>query len=75
VVIIGPNKNSIIDNLVALMADKYKACVPHSTRAKREEETHGEDYFFVSKEEMQALISTSTFVTILGTSRLRVGPY
>eukprot|EP00042_Codosiga_hollandica_P026869 m.129628 g.129628 ORF g.129628 m.129628 type:complete len:1454 (+) comp52317_c0_seq1:125-4486(+) len=65
VIIIGPNKNSIIDNLVALMSDKYKACVPHSTRSKREEETHGEDYFFVTQDQMQALVGSNHFAEVL----------
>ena len=60
VVVIGPNKDRVIEALVTAERRQYRSCVPHCTRPKRPEEVHGEDYFFVTHEEMQELIANGT---------------
>ncbi len=59
IVIIGPNKNAIIDNLVGLLSAEYRACVPHTTRAKRDDETDGQDYHFLTQARMLELAEHS----------------
>ena len=56
-IVIGPNKDRIIESLVTMEPRVYRSCVPHCTREQRNEEVDGEDYHFVSHEQMQELIA------------------
>ncbi|UYV65541.1 DLG3 [Cordylochernes scorpioides] len=54
VIILGPLKDRINDDLIAEFPDKFGSCVPHTTRPKREYEVDGRDYHFVaSREQME----------------------
>lgn len=63
VIILGPLKDRINDDLIAEFPDRFGSCVPHTTRAKREHEVDGRDYHFVnSREEMERDIQNHLFI-------------
>uniref|UniRef100_H2ZDM3 Uncharacterized protein n=1 Tax=Ciona savignyi TaxID=51511 RepID=H2ZDM3_CIOSA len=63
VVILGPFKDRINDDLIAEYPDKFGSCVPHTTRERRENEENGRDYHFVeSREKMEADIQNHFFI-------------
>jgi len=63
VIILGPMKDRINDDLMREFPDRFGSCVPHTTRPKRENEVDGRDYHFVaSLEQMQADIQTHLFI-------------
>ncbi|XP_063693820.1 disks large homolog 2-like isoform X2 [Bolinopsis microptera] len=63
VIILGPLKDRVNDDLMAEFPDKFGSCVPHTTREKREHEVHGRDYFFVSsRAEMERDIQNHLFI-------------
>nr|XP_018916915.1 PREDICTED: disks large homolog 4 isoform X5 [Bemisia tabaci] len=63
VVILGPLKDRINDDLINEYPDKFGSCVPHTTREKRDYETEGRDYHFVhSREEMERDIQNHLFI-------------
>uniref|UniRef100_V5GR91 Disks large 1 tumor suppressor protein n=1 Tax=Anoplophora glabripennis TaxID=217634 RepID=V5GR91_ANOGL len=51
VIILGPLKDRINDDLISEFPEKFGSCVPHTTRPKREDEVDGRDYHFVSSRE------------------------
>nr|AAB53243.1 chapsyn-110 [Rattus norvegicus] len=54
VIILGPMKDRINDDLISEFPDKFGSCVPHTTRPKRDYEVDGRDYHFViSREQME----------------------
>ena len=57
VVIVGPNKDRVIDGLVMECGGVYRACIPHTTRPPRDDEVNAHDYFFVSEQAMHDLIA------------------
>ncbi|XP_076806613.1 disks large homolog 4-like isoform X3 [Clavelina lepadiformis] len=63
VVILGPFKDRINDDLIAEYPDKFGSCVPHTTRVKRDVEVEGRDYHFVtSREKMELDIQSHFFI-------------
>ncbi|GAB6031836.1 Disks large 1 [Chamberlinius hualienensis] len=63
VIILGPLKDRINDDLISEFPDKFGSCVPHTTRPKREYEVDGRDYHFVaSREQMEKDILDHLFI-------------
>ncbi|XP_053542853.1 disks large homolog 2 isoform X26 [Ictalurus punctatus] len=71
VIILGPMKDRINDDLISEFPDKFGSCVPpdnssgqtDTTRAKREYEVDGRDYHFVtSREQMEKDIQEHKFI-------------
>ncbi|XP_026797459.2 disks large homolog 2 isoform X18 [Pangasianodon hypophthalmus] len=63
VIILGPMKDRINDDLISEFPDKFGSCVPHTTRAKRDYEVDGRDYHFVtSREQMEKDIQEHKFI-------------
>ncbi|XP_008550246.1 disks large 1 tumor suppressor protein isoform X10 [Microplitis demolitor] len=63
VIILGPLKDRINDDLISEFPDKFGSCVPHTTRSKRDYEVDGRDYHFVaSREQMEKDIQNHLFI-------------
>uniref|UniRef100_A0A9J7Z3G5 Discs large MAGUK scaffold protein 4 n=1 Tax=Cyprinus carpio carpio TaxID=630221 RepID=A0A9J7Z3G5_CYPCA len=63
VIILGPSKDRVNDDLLSEFPDKFGSCVPHTTRPKREYEVDGRDYHFVSsREQMEKDIQSHRFI-------------
>ncbi|XP_071506436.1 disks large homolog 1-like [Diadema antillarum] len=63
VIILGPGKDRINDDLISEMPDEFGSCVPHTTRARRPHEVDGRDYHFVeSREQMERDIQNHLFI-------------
>ncbi|XP_044731015.1 disks large 1 tumor suppressor protein isoform X9 [Chrysoperla carnea] len=63
VIILGPLKDRINDDLISEFPNKFGSCVPHTTRSKREYEVDGRDYHFVaSREQMERDIQNHLFI-------------
>ncbi|XP_072219471.1 disks large homolog 1 isoform X14 [Leuresthes tenuis] len=63
VIILGPMKDRINDDLISEFPDKFGSCVPHTTRPKRDYEVDGRDYhFMVSREQMEKDIQEHKFI-------------
>ncbi|XP_058977698.1 disks large 1 tumor suppressor protein isoform X4 [Musca domestica] len=63
VIILGPLKDRINDDLISEYPDKFGSCVPHTTRPKRDYEVDGRDYHFVSsREQMEHDIQNHLFI-------------
>ncbi|KAL4631580.1 hypothetical protein GN956_G15579 [Arapaima gigas] len=80
VVILGPMKDRVNDDLISEFPHKFASCVPHTTRPRRENEMDGQDYHFVaSREQMEKDIQDNKFIeagqfneNLYGTSVLSV---
>ncbi|OCT93308.1 hypothetical protein XELAEV_18016375mg [Xenopus laevis] len=63
VIILGPMKDRVNDDLISEFPDQFGSCVPHTTRPKRDYETDGRDYHFVaSREQMERDIQEHKFI-------------
>ncbi|XP_045063679.1 disks large homolog 1-like isoform X4 [Coregonus clupeaformis] len=63
VIILGPMKDRINDDLISEFPDKFRSCVPHTTRLKRDDEVDARDYHFVmSREQMEKDIQDHKFI-------------
>ncbi|XP_064186237.1 disks large homolog 1 isoform X12 [Anguilla rostrata] len=63
VIILGPMKDRINDDLISEFPDKFGSCVPHTTRPKRDYEVDARDYHFVvSREQMEKDIQDHRFI-------------
>ncbi|KTG41166.1 hypothetical protein cypCar_00004852, partial [Cyprinus carpio] len=63
IIILGPVKDRVNDDLLSEFPDKFGSCVPHTTRPKREYEADGRDYHFVSsREQMEKDIQNHRFI-------------
>ncbi|XP_046917092.2 disks large homolog 4 [Dermatophagoides farinae] len=63
VIILGPLKERINDDLISEYPDRFGSCVPHTTRPPKEGEIHGRDYYFVTtREEMERDIESHLFI-------------
>ncbi|XP_060724076.1 discs large homolog 1-like protein isoform X11 [Tachysurus vachellii] len=63
VIILGPMKDRVNDDLISEFPDKFGSCVPHTTRPKRDYEMDGRDYhFMVSREQMERDIQEHKFI-------------
>ncbi|XP_043913352.1 disks large homolog 3 [Protopterus annectens] len=63
VIILGPLKDRVNDDLISEFPHKFGSCVPHTTRPRRETEVDGQDYHFVtSREQMEKDIQDNKFI-------------
>nr|XP_046177044.1 discs large homolog 1-like protein isoform X14 [Oncorhynchus gorbuscha] len=63
VIILGPMKDRVNDDLISEFPDKFGSCVPHTTRPKRDYEFDTRDYHFVvSREQMEKDIQDHKFI-------------
>ncbi|PVD18358.1 hypothetical protein C0Q70_20907 [Pomacea canaliculata] len=63
VIILGPLKDRINDDLISEFPDKFGSCIPHTTRERRPNEEPGRDYHFVaSREQMERDIQNHLFI-------------
>ncbi|XP_067327721.1 disks large homolog 3 isoform X3 [Anolis sagrei] len=63
VIVLGPMKDRVNDDLISEFPHKFGSCVPHTTRPRRENEVDGQDYHFVaSREQMEKDIQESKFI-------------
>uniref|UniRef100_A0A8D0AA87 Discs, large homolog 2 (Drosophila) n=1 Tax=Sander lucioperca TaxID=283035 RepID=A0A8D0AA87_SANLU len=63
IIILGPMKDRINDDLISEFPDKFGSCVPHTTRPKRDYEVDGRDYHYVmSREQMEKDIQEHKFI-------------
>ncbi|XP_064409099.1 disks large homolog 4 [Latimeria chalumnae] len=63
IIILGPTKDRVNDDLLSEFPDKFGSCVPHTTRSKRDYEVDGRDYHFVSsREQMEKDIQSHKFI-------------
>uniref|UniRef100_A0A4W3I7I5 Discs large MAGUK scaffold protein 3 n=1 Tax=Callorhinchus milii TaxID=7868 RepID=A0A4W3I7I5_CALMI len=63
VIILGPAKDRVNDDLISEFPNKFGSCVPHTTRLRREVEVDGQDYHFVtSREQMEKDIQDNKFI-------------
>ncbi|KAG8554009.1 hypothetical protein GDO81_003628 [Engystomops pustulosus] len=63
VIILGPLKDRVNDDLISEFPHKFGSCVPHTTRPRRENEIDGQDYHFVSsREQMEKDIQENKFI-------------
>ncbi|XP_068423482.1 discs large homolog 1-like protein isoform X11 [Clinocottus analis] len=63
VIVLGPMKDRVNDDLISEFPDKFGSCVPHTTRPQREYEVDGRDYhFMVSREQMEKDIQDHRFI-------------
>ncbi|XP_029355147.1 disks large homolog 1-like isoform X1 [Echeneis naucrates] len=52
VIVLGPMKDRVNDDLISEFPDKFGSCVPHTTRPRRDYEVDGRDYHFMSSREI-----------------------
>ncbi|XP_033637505.1 disks large homolog 1-like isoform X2 [Asterias rubens] len=63
VIILGPGKDRVNDDLISEMPEKFGSCVPHTTRPRRPHEVDKRDYHFVeSREQMEKDIQDHLFI-------------
>uniref|UniRef100_A0A674NEZ8 Uncharacterized protein n=2 Tax=Takifugu rubripes TaxID=31033 RepID=A0A674NEZ8_TAKRU len=63
VIVLGPMKDRVNDDLISEFPDKFGSCVPHTTRPRRDYEVDGRDYHFVSSREvMEGEIQEHKFI-------------
>jgi len=63
VIILGPQKDRINDDLISEFPDKFGSCVPHTTRERRDHEVDARDYHFVqSRDQMERDIQNHLFI-------------
>lgn len=63
VIILGPLKDRINDDLMREFPARFGSCVPHTTRPRRDHEVDGRDYHFVgSVEQMERDIANHLFI-------------
>lgn len=63
VIILGPLKDRLNDDLMREYPARFGSCVPHTTRPRREHEVNGRDYHFVpSIEQMERDIESHLFI-------------
>ena len=64
-VVVGPSgagKGTLIDGIKAKYMDRFGFSVSFTTRKPREGEVHGKHYFFVTREEFEAMIGKQEFI-------------
>lgn len=63
VIVLGPLKDRINDDLISQYPEDFGSCVPHTTRARRENEVDARDYHFVSsRAQMEIDIQNHMFI-------------
>lgn len=58
----GTGKTSVIKEILKIYKDKIIFSISATTRPKRPDETHGVDYYFISKEEFEQKIKNNEFI-------------
>lgn len=58
----GAGKDTIVDLLLQKKEYNFQRIITHNTRPKRENEIHGRDYYFVSDEEFERLVSINEII-------------
>ncbi|XP_029714541.2 MAGUK p55 subfamily member 7 isoform X4 [Aedes albopictus] len=58
----GVGRNELKRRLVARDPERYKSCVPYTTRPMRPGEVAGREYLFVSREKMESDIANGKFI-------------
>jgi len=64
-VVVGPSgagKGTLIEGIKAKYTDKFGFSVSYTTRKPRAGEKHGEHYFFISRDEFEAMIQRQEFI-------------
>lgn len=63
IILFGPFKELLNDQLLNERPDKFANCVPHTSRPKREREVDGREYYFVpTREQMEKDIQNYLFI-------------
>ena len=65
IIIVGPSgvgKSTLIKELTNKYPDSFGFSVSYTTRQPREGEKHGVNYFYITKEEFQAMIDKDDFI-------------
>lgn len=63
VIVLGPFKDQINEDLISEFPDRFGSCVPHTTRPRKEGEVDGREYHFVkSREQMEQDIKNHMFI-------------
>ncbi|XP_062311343.1 disks large homolog 4-like isoform X2 [Osmerus eperlanus] len=63
IIILGPTKDRVNDDLLSEFPQRFGSCVPHTTRPQRDYEVDGRDYHFVSsREQMERDIQSHRFI-------------
>ncbi|XP_061636463.1 discs large homolog 1-like protein isoform X6 [Phyllopteryx taeniolatus] len=52
VIVLGPMKDRVNDDLISEFPEKFGSCVPHTTRPQRDYEVDGRDYHFMASREL-----------------------
>ncbi|XP_061540697.1 disks large homolog 1-like isoform X5 [Phycodurus eques] len=52
VIVLGPMKDRVNDDLISEFPEKFGSCVPHTTRPRRDYEVDGRDYHFMASREL-----------------------
>lgn len=58
----GAGKGTLFDLMTSQYPDKFGFSVSYTTRAPREGEVHGKNYYFVTKEEFKKMIEEDGFI-------------
>ncbi|MBT8188860.1 MAG: guanylate kinase [Saprospiraceae bacterium] len=58
----GAGKTTIVRHLLEKYSDIFSFSISATTRARRENETHGKDYYFLSNEEFKSRIEAGDFI-------------
>ena len=58
----GSGKSTLIKHLMSEFTDKFGFSVSHTTRSPRPGEVEGQDYHYVSREEMEQGIANGDFI-------------
>ena len=82
IIVLGPSgvgKSTMINALTEKYPDKFGFSVSHTTRQPRAGEEHGVNYFFVTKDEFQAMTDANEFIewfevhgNMYGTSKAQI---
>jgi guanylate kinase len=65
IIIVGPSgvgKSTLISHLTQKHPNKFGFSVSYTTRAPREGEVHGKNYFFIDKSQFQEMIEKDDFI-------------
>ncbi|VDO99405.1 unnamed protein product [Soboliphyme baturini] len=62
VIILGPLKDRINDDLISEFPESFVSCIPHTSRPQRDNEVDGRDYHFVTREQMERDIQSHMFI-------------
>eukprot|EP00731_Ephydatia_muelleri_P031001 Em0022g515a len=64
IIILGPLKDEMIENLVHDFPSNYAHCIQHTTRPAKASEVDGRDYHFVPREQMEKDIQNHVFIEV-----------